>query len=488
VTDRLLSLFPHFALVDWRTIPDILLLATILYVLYRTLRSMGTLKIVLGLALAGGVFVVASLLGLRGVEWLFSTFSHVALIGLIVLFQPEIRKVLERAAPLRWGHFERKLEQIPILVDEALFALAERRWGALVVFPGQDSVQAWASEGIMADATPSFPLLLSIFDPNSPGHDGAAIIDGGKVTRFAVRLPLSSTQGLSERLGTRHHAAMGLSESTDALVVAVSEERGVITVFRGGEHSVAARRGDVAARVREHWSDPASRGHMHRRPGRRWAVLGEVIVSLVVAAVFWSTVVPSRIETQEVQLTAPVEHAGLPSSLSLGAGRPLDARVRIEGPHSVIRSADLARVRVKVDVSQAVPGRQRIGLNESNVRLPRHLQLVAVEPDVLDLAFAAVETRSVPIRAQRVGSLPEGVTLASVRLNPSTAEVLVPSDLGGTGAITLMTAPIYLPAIREDTTIVAKMVAPAGVPPVDRRWPDVEVQIRVRTAGGQKTP
>ncbi|HSH71323.1 MAG TPA: diadenylate cyclase [Deferrisomatales bacterium] len=469
-------------LLDWRVYPDVIVLAIMAFLLYRTLRAMGTWKIALGLALAAVVFLLASLLDLRGVAWIFSNLSQVTLIAFLVVFQPEIRKILERAAPLRWGKLGHTVEQLPFLIDEALFALAERHWGALVVLPGHDSVQAWASQGIKADATPSFPLLLSVFDPNSPGHDGAAVIAGGRLTRFAVRLPLSESRRLSERLGTRHHAAMGLSEATDALVIAVSEERGTISMFQNGEMTAAGAKGEVAARIRSHWADPSRPAAT--LPRRRWAPLVEVAGSLLVAVLFWSTVVLSRTETREMFVTVPVEYARLPADLTLSGERPREAKLHVAGPASTLNTLDVTAIRVAVDLSQAAPGSQRMGLDETDVRLPRNLRLISLEPEVLDLEFRSVQEREIPIQAQLVGTPPAGRQVASVVVNPPSVRILLPEETDRPNAVTVMTAPIYLPAFRESARVVAKVVAPVGVLPADRRWPDVEVFVTMEPSAG----
>ncbi len=470
-------------LLEWRVYPDVLVLAVMAFLRYRTLRAMGTWKIALGLALGAVVFLLASLLDLRGVTWIFSNLSQVTLIAFLVVFQPEIRKILERAAPLRWGKLGHTVEQLPFLIDEVLFALAERRWGALVVLPGHDSVQAWASQGIEADATPSFPLLMSVFDPNSPGHDGAAVIVGGRLTRFAVRLPLSESRRLSNHLGTRHHAAMGLSEATDALVIAVSEERGTVTLFQNGEMAVAGAKGEAAARIRSHWDDP-SRPAATLRRRHRWAPLLEVVGSLLVASLFWTTVVLSRTETREMFVTLPIEYASLTAALSLSGERPREVRLHVAGPASTLHTLDMNAIRVVVDLSHATPGSQRIGLGEANVRLPRNLSLVSVDPEVLDLEFRSVQEHETPIRAQLVGAPPDGLQVASVVVNPPSVRVLLPEETDRPNAVTVMTAPIYLPAFRESTRVVAKVVAPAGVLPADRRWPDVEVFVTMEKSTG----
>jgi len=234
---------------DWRVLLDIVVFAAFFYTIYRTLRASGTWKIAVALSLAAVTSMVASFLELRGVEWLFSNLSQVAVIALLIIFQPEVRRFLEHSIVFGRNSIKGESGDLGVLLDEALFDLASRKWGALIVLPGKDPLKQWLTEGVLLDAHPSHSLLLSIFDPDSPGHDGAVIIDNGRVKSFGVRLPLSASNKLPKKYGTRHHAALGLAEKTDAVVLAVSEERGVVSVFQDGRINELEKKGDLQVRL-----------------------------------------------------------------------------------------------------------------------------------------------------------------------------------------------------------------------------------------------
>lgn len=188
----------------------------------------------------------------------FSNLSQFALIVLIVIFQPELRKILERTTTLLRNQAQADLHGLPNLIEDTLFELAGRKWGAIIVFPGNDPIQRWITEGVKVEGVPSLPLLMSIFDPTSPGHDGAMIMEEDRIARIGVHLPLSETKKLSDAFGTRHHASMGLAEKTDSLVLTVSEERGKISVFRNGEMMPVREKGEVAAHILAHNKDCGS--------------------------------------------------------------------------------------------------------------------------------------------------------------------------------------------------------------------------------------
>jgi uncharacterized protein (TIGR00159 family) len=276
---------------NWRAFLDILLVAVGLCFLCRTILRLGTWKIVLGTFIALLVFAAANLLDLKLLEWIYSNVSHVAVIALIVIFQPEIRKVFERAASLKRTGLAKGGSDLAELLVEAVFALAQNKRGAIVVFPGKEPIKEWLSGGLLLDANPSFPLIMSIFDPNSPGHDGALIVEGDKLTYFGVRLPISKRDSLSEEFGTRHFAAMGLSEVSDATVLVVSEERGTITLFHGGKAELVNDHSKLAEKITSHWDTSASFRVEMPKGKKRWNLASQMAVSLVLAAVLWSTVI-----------------------------------------------------------------------------------------------------------------------------------------------------------------------------------------------------
>jgi uncharacterized protein (TIGR00159 family) len=272
------------SLLDWRVTLDILLIAMGFLFLYRTVRTTGTWKVVSGVLLAAVIFMAARILDLRGIEWIYSNLHQVLVLGLIIIFQPEIRKIFERFASIGPKEMVAEGAKLSYVLSEVLHELAKKRNGAIIVITGKDTISAWTSKGITLNAEPSFPILMSIFDPNSAGHDGAVVIENGKIACFAMRLPLSKSGNLSEEFGTRHHAAMGLSEVTDALVVAVSEERGAITAFNEGKARTIADKNHLSAQIMAHLQRVAS----YEVPGVLHVNRSRLI------AEFWSSVILSQ--------------------------------------------------------------------------------------------------------------------------------------------------------------------------------------------------
>jgi len=464
----------------WRSLLDILLIAAGLFFLYHTLLRLGTWKIVAGIFLAVAVFLMAYILDLKGIRWIYSNLSQVALIALIVIFQPELRKLLERAASLKGHNTTRSGSDLAFLIGDAAFALAQQRRSAILVLPGKEPIKQYLSGGLSLNADPTFPLIMSIFDPNSPGHDGAVILDGGRLTNFGVRLPLSKTAKLSEKFGTRHHAAMGLSEVSDALVAVISEERGVVTSFRDGKARTMRDKNELASGILSHWEKTATYG-IEIQPGRkRRRMLSQMSVSLVLALFFYSSVIISQGEIREKGFTVPIEYIAVPEKLALAGEKPTEVKLQLTGPKSNLAEINSAGLSVRIDLSNAKAGGQVFEVSEKNIALPKGVNLVDANPSSISLTLEEIVESEVDVQAQLVGSLPTGKALVSVKLTPQRVRVLLPAG-ESQQKIHLVTTPIYLENIQETVKLSSKIVAPPNVRPAEKKWPEVEVLITVRS-------
>src|SRR5262245_4297568 len=221
---------------------DLVDIAIVAFVLYRVLlifRGTVAIQMLAGLGLLMIARFVSRQADLRSLSFVLENFWAFWVLALIVLFQPELRRTLAEAGRSRvfqrlagQGSAERR--QVLEEIVRAVEALAVKRIGALVGVERQVGLRAYAELGVPMDAIVSAELLGSLFQPGSPLHDGAALIQGDRITAAGCFLPLSRNLGLSRTLGTRHRAAVGLSEETDAAVVVVSEETGVISLAVDG--------------------------------------------------------------------------------------------------------------------------------------------------------------------------------------------------------------------------------------------------------------
>lgn len=224
-------------LVTWRDLLDIALVAIVIYNLLLLIRGTRAVQILLGILFIAVAYGLADLAGLKTLRDILAAFILVLPIAIIVLFQQEIRLALASFGrnPL-WGlGTHRKVESTINEVVLAATTLAERRIGALIVIQRLEGLRNYIENGVAIDATVSYDLLINLFIPDTPLHDGAAIIQHDRLAAAACFLPLTLNPELSQEFGSRHRAALGISEETDALAVVVSEERGMISLAMYGE-------------------------------------------------------------------------------------------------------------------------------------------------------------------------------------------------------------------------------------------------------------
>lgn len=219
---------------------DILLVSIVIYSLLRLVRESTAIRILLVLPLVIITYLVARLTGLVAFTWILDNFILSMVLVLVVIFQYDIRRAM---LSVHRGRFAKKIgkesheDESAALLDQladAAHALSERRNGALIVIEREMSLEHFMEVGTEIDAKVTSELLSSIFLPYSPIHDGAVIIRNGKLTQAGCFLPLTQNPSVAKELGTRHRAAIGLTELADALVIVVSEETGSISVVSGG--------------------------------------------------------------------------------------------------------------------------------------------------------------------------------------------------------------------------------------------------------------
>jgi diadenylate cyclase len=253
-----LSLNP-LARLDFRAALDILIVAFLIYYLFKLLRGTRSVQILIAIALIVLLYRGAQWARLEMVEWLLTTLLPYVAIALIILFQPEIRRALSRfgrnLSLMKFASHNPKASYDDIVMAAEYFS--QNRIGALIVVERQASLRTYIESGIPLDAKLSYDLLLSIFRPGSPLHDGAAIIEGSRVAAAGCFLPLSLNPMISKQLGTRHRAAIGITEDSDAVVVLVSEETGSISMAAAGTietnltpHDLSDRLADIISRRR----------------------------------------------------------------------------------------------------------------------------------------------------------------------------------------------------------------------------------------------
>jgi diadenylate cyclase len=362
---------------------DILIVASLIWFVIAWFRTSQARLALMGLAALGVLFGLARGLELQLTTSLLQGFFAVLAVMLVVVFQEDLRRLFEGIAV--WG-LRRGAPHPPPDVERALvralFQLAQAKVGALVILPGREPLDRHLDGGIHLDGRLSEQLILSLFDPQTPGHDGGVLVHGTRVSRFGVHLPLSTDWDRLGGGGTRHAAALGLAERCDAMCLVVSEERGEVSIAQDGEIQGVATAEDLALALKRfigHSTRSAGPSGLEDLVGRLRAGWREGLVALGLATSVWYVAVPGgAVETMERRVPVKVEN--LPEGFELVAVEPADVAIRLEGPRRDLYMAGSDDLFVRVDALLVQLGRRTFALELDQIESPEGIHALSVEP------------------------------------------------------------------------------------------------------------
>jgi hypothetical protein len=274
---------------------------------------------------------------------------------------------------------------------DAAFLLGRAKTGALIVLERNDRVEELVTEGHPLDAEPTPELVVSVFQKESPLHDGAMLIRNGRVSQVACYLPLTSETGLPAKWGTRHRAAIGLSERSDAAVIVVSEERGEVSLVREGAVRQAEDAGTLVQWVRETMGGPGD--------GRSWKEKARLLVvrdwktkAAVLGAICAVWLALAGQQDFEVGLDVPLEVRNVPADLSVTDPVTPRVRVRVRGLRKDASILNEKNVQAQVDAGGVSAGSRLFILSRENIRLPNdRVYVVKIEPPRMEFTFRPEE-------------------------------------------------------------------------------------------------
>lgn len=267
--------FPEMHITD---LVEILIIAFLVYQIMVWIKNTKAWMLLKGIVVLGVFILLAAIFKMNTILWLVKNSLTVMATAVIVVFQPELRRALEKLGEKRFisamvpfesskekGRFSEKTVDS---IVEAAFAMGKEKTGALIVVEQAIKLTEYESTGIQMDCLVSRQVLINIFEHNTPLHDGAIIIRNDRIVSATCYLPLSDNMGLSKELGTRHRAAVGMSEVSDALIVVVSEETGYVSVAQGGRLTRNIGKEQLRERLEEIQNKKETSGMLSRWKGR----------------------------------------------------------------------------------------------------------------------------------------------------------------------------------------------------------------------------
>ncbi len=416
------NLLIFFSGIRWQDVVDVMLSSYILLRFYVLFRGTHVLRVLIGLALLWFSQRIATSLGLIVTSWWVQGITAVAAFIIIVVFRNEIRSVLQakNLGSILWGFRHVSMSTPVETITDSVYELARKRIGALIVFPGKDDLEEVVHSGIAWRGLVSKEMIMSIFWPDNPVHDGAVIIEGDRIREVGSILPLSRRDDLPSYYGTRHRAAAGLAEATDALAVVVSEERGDLAVAKGSMFEVIRRKEDLEQALRDHVGLPAVEVGYPRKEKLRLGIAALVSILFITGVWFSFTRGLYTLTTLEI----PVEYMNMTSGMEILDTSINAVRLELSGSGTIIKSIRPEQVHVRLDLSKAVVGENFFNIGSETISLPPGVVLKRVEPSTVEVTLDVPTKKTLPIQVDWVGKLPGRHILSEVQLDPEKIQVI----------------------------------------------------------------
>ncbi len=462
---------------------DIVIITTLIYVILIWFKDTASRFVFAGISLLGLVYILARVFHLYLTSLVLQGFFTILLIALVVIFQEDIRRFFERLATLGSLRTARKNSgerRWPVDVDvliESVAELAAKRVGAIIILQGRDPLERHLKGGYDLDGKLTQPLLASIFDPHSIGHDGAVIIHDNRVTKFGCHLPLSHDTEKFGKYGLRHTAALGLSERCDALCVVVSEERGTISVVQDGKMVVSRKPSDLSSMIRAFYEREEMPGNKRQNPHWTRRNTLEKAVAVMLALGLWFSFGYQK-ESIQRDFVVPIEYRKISQEWEVEENLHKEVTVTLMGPVQAFNLLDPATLKVSVDLSNLAEGKQEIPLTSDMVRIPSNLSLMRVKPERIRLSAYRLYTYNAPVHVRTTGSLQKGYSLKRVAAVPETFAVLAPNSTIKR-KIPIQTEEIDLSQIKENISMDARVLLPHDVRLKSGQLPSVKVVVEV---------
>ncbi|BBO85301.1 adenylate cyclase [Desulfosarcina ovata subsp. sediminis] len=440
----------------WQDIADILFNSYILFRLYVLFRGTNVIRMIIAIAMLWMTERLAVNMGLIVTSWAMQGIITAAALIIIIVFRNEIASVLQTRdfKSFFWGIPQRQVRTPVDIIVESVYELARRKLGALIVLPLKKGLEAVVQSGVVWQGKLSREMLLSIFWHGTPVHDGATIVQGDQITEVAAILPLSKRNDLPGNFGTRHRAAVGLAEQSDALVIVVSEERGRVTVFQEDKIIQINDNIELDRILREHAGEAADRGGMKRQTIE--LSIAAMICLLSITGIWFSFA--RGLETL-VTLEVPVEFMNRDPKMEIFSASASSVSLQLSGSGSLIKSIRPDQVKVKLSLDNAVPGGNLVPISRNTITLPPGIQLKQVDPQALEVNLDVPVQKTVAIQAEWSGKLPKELILEEARLIPDKITIV-----GGSLMLkqieTIYTEKIPLDGITTGGTTTVSLVLP----------------------------
>jgi uncharacterized protein (TIGR00159 family) len=405
----------------WQDFIDICLNSYILFRFYVLFRGTNVFRVLIGMTVLWFFQRIAISLGLIVTSWVVQGIVAVGAIIIIVVFRNEIRRVLQakNLKSLLWGLSTKSTITPTEIIVDSVFEMATRKCGSLIVFPGKEDLSDAVQGGIPWKGIITREMIASIFWQDNPVHDGAAIVQGDQISVVGAILPLSQRDDLPSYYGTRHRAALGLAETTDALVIVVSEERGDVLIAKGNRLREIRQKRTLEQNIQEHLGTSADKKGVIKKGGLE--IAAAAVLSIVFITGIWFSV--SRGQDTLVSLDIPVDYTNRPDGTEIVDTSVKSVSLVLSGSGALVKSVTPDQVSVRLDLSSAVIGPNSFSITSDTVSLPPGILLREVTPAVVEVVIDETIKKKLPVQIDWAGKLSPELILLDYSMDPETIEV-----------------------------------------------------------------
>ena len=412
----------------WQDVVDILVISFLVHRLFLLFRGTTALQILLGLLFLWLCHTIAQASGLVLTSWFFQGMGAVAVLIIVVVFRHEIRDVLIQTSPVRLflgRPYQPWTINLPEL-ERAVFKMAKNKTGALLVFQQRDRLAEYLSEGIPLHGRLSPEILASIFAEQSPVHDGAAIIQGDRIKLVGAYLPLTKKEGLPQHYGTRHRAAIGLSEVSDVVIVVISEERGQVSLVHRGEVAVIPEPPQLQTLLSQMLLGTYTAIKPRTRARELLTQAAGLLLTFLLVSASWGMYSGKQLSL--INVTTAVDFRNIPEHMELRRSSSERVEVQITGKRRLVSALKPEQVGAFLDLSDIEAGFHRIVLNGDNITIPLGMEVVRITPAAIRLEMEKRVEKEIAVEPKTVGEPPAGYQIASIRVRPGTVQVSGPES------------------------------------------------------------
>ncbi len=449
------------AFIRWQDIADIIIMSLLVYQLYGWFKNTKAFQVVIGLGSLGVLYLITRNFGFFMTSWILQELGTALFVLIIVIFQAEIRQALYRFSPLRnlFGRQDTGQQLDLVELSNSIFSMASGKIGAIIVFQRKEPIDEYLLHGVLLDSVVSGQLICSIFEDGTPLHDGAMIIRHGRIYQASAHLPLSVNSDIPQYFGTRHRAAIGLSERSDAAVVVVSEERGTVSLALSGElqkidtpEQLAGLLNGLLYSPVQETTKPSLWKRLHRN---FWPKL----ITLLLVFITWLIITAK--EGEITNIFVPVTFRNLPEGFLLTKSFPDELEVQLKTFSALIPAPKEGEAIAEVDLSQIKEGSNNIPVKKEDLKLPPGVIVNRVKPAILKVTVEKKARKWLRVEAKVIGKLPGKRGLRRISVEPSTVIVEGPeSTLSRLEKIE--TEEIVLSEVHQSAILEKKLILPAS--------------------------